>query len=936
MLDGGGAIRHPGHSFLHGLAGGIDLRRGEILVELDVDLVLAVAVGGVQQVGDGRGQAKVGNIHARHGVVGGNAYLLHAVHSHHSLHHLTGHVVGLVLREGIGGGEGDHGLVAGAGGQQHDAHGEHLPAAEHQQQHGGCQRHKGLFQRLFQTAAVGVLDLIEPCQLFGLGVLQHGSRGGGHHGQCHDQGSHQAVADAQGHGSHQAADHAGREHCRQEDAHRGKGRRHNGHTHLTRTLHRSAGGGHAAAAQTVDVLDDNDRVIHQHTDAQRKAGQRHDVQVQTGEVHQHHGKQHRQGDTDTDHQRRLDVLQEDGQHDNGQCSTHQHTGEDALDKDADVVALIGQHYNVQTIVLGFQLLETVQTVGGYVTCAGAVVLVNFQHRGLLAVQAGIAVGGVVDDLHVCHIGKAHVAVALHMEQQRAADILHAVVFLAHLQQPRLAVFVLDVTGGHGEILGVDQGRKGLDIQLLGHIGAGKRLFLGGLVLGLGLAELLFVLVQLLACLGKLHIGVELLLGKAAQCSGELAHHAGHIVHGLDGIFQCLIDDVQAVLQLQFVCQIRSALALRTRLSIDAVLQGLQGRGKLIGDIAQLGDDLDQGVDIPHTGVVELVHHPLQACLHLDQCLLHLGLLDHGDQIVDALQQCLGLLAHHLYGVPYLRAQGAHNRVGHGIAEVFELLIVFCAAGLDLGLGFFQLGVCRLQLGVDEFHQLFVDGIHLFLIQLHLHQLLHKAAGGYAGHAALALDVGGHGVLDKIRKLVHRTALAADSHGHKGVHVHAVLYHGRGQCRAGQIALGLIQLVGHLHHCAVHVRVIHKLYQQQAVVFSRGGGDLFHTGHRKRVLQHVRDFALHTLRAGTGIYGDHHQVRSADIRQQVGFHLGDRHKAEHQHHDDSNQHRKWFFDTEFFHLILPFLCHTARRNSSSLFGGNGFLTFLLYTQGVCFQ
>ena len=31
-----------------------------------------------------------------HSVVGGNAYLLHAVHSHHSLHPLTGHIVGPV------------------------------------------------------------------------------------------------------------------------------------------------------------------------------------------------------------------------------------------------------------------------------------------------------------------------------------------------------------------------------------------------------------------------------------------------------------------------------------------------------------------------------------------------------------------------------------------------------------------------------------------------------------------------------------------------------------------------------------------------------------------------------------------------------------------------------------------------------------------------
>ena len=40
--------------------------------------------------------------------------------------------------------------------------GDHPPAAEHQQQHGGCQRHKALLQSLFQTAAVGVLDLDRP------------------------------------------------------------------------------------------------------------------------------------------------------------------------------------------------------------------------------------------------------------------------------------------------------------------------------------------------------------------------------------------------------------------------------------------------------------------------------------------------------------------------------------------------------------------------------------------------------------------------------------------------------------------------------------------------------------------------------------------------------------------------------------------------------
>ena len=53
-------------------------------------------------------------------------------------------------------------------------------------------------------------------------------------------------------------------------------------------LDRRAGRGHAAAAQTVDVLDDDDGVIHQHTNAEGQARQRHNIHIQTGEVHEHH------------------------------------------------------------------------------------------------------------------------------------------------------------------------------------------------------------------------------------------------------------------------------------------------------------------------------------------------------------------------------------------------------------------------------------------------------------------------------------------------------------------------------------------------------------------------------------------------------------------------------------------------------------------------
>ena len=37
------------------------------------------------------------------------------------------------------------------------------------------------------------------------------------------------------------------------------------------------------------------------------------------------------------------------------------------------------------------------------------------------------------------------------------------------------------------------------------------------------------------------------------------------------------------------------------------LQLLQSGGELIGDVAQLADDLDEGVDVPHTGPVSYTH-----------------------------------------------------------------------------------------------------------------------------------------------------------------------------------------------------------------------------------------------------------------------------------------------------------------------------------------
>ena len=572
---------------------------------------------------------------------------------------------------------------------------------------------------------------------------------------------------------------------------------------------------------------------------------------------------------------------------------------------------------MQAVVPALHLFKGGQAVIGDLARTGGRILINFEDGCLFAVQAGVAVRRVVDDLHIRHIGKAHVAIALHMQQQSTADVLHAVVLFAHLQQPGLAVLVRHITGRHGEVLCIDELGQRVDIQLLCHIGLCQRIGLGRLVLFLGGLQLLFVLVQHFTRFGELHIGIELLLREAAQRAGELAHQLRHIVHGLNGAFQRVVDHIQAFLQLHLIGKIFRRAALGAGLGVHALLQLLQCAGELIRDGAQLCHDIDEGVDVPHTGLVELVQHPLQAVAHLDQGLLDLGLLDHGDQIVDAFQQSLRLSAHRFHCGTHLGAHLAHDRVGHGIAKVFQLLFVLFTACGDLRLSSFQLPTGCRQLGVDELQQLCIDIVDLILIQLHLNHLIHQTAGGNAGNTAPALELRHQRFLDELRKLVLVRALAADGHRHKGVHVQAVLNDRGGQAGARQVAFGLIQLVGHLDHRAVHVGIVHKFHQQQAVVFCRCCGDIGHARHGERIFQNIGDFALHTLRACAGIHGDHHQIRRTDVGQKVRVHLCDCHKAQDQNHNDCHQHRKWFFNTEFFHFFLPFLCRAAKQGSRFL-------------------
>ena len=489
-------------------------------------------------------------------------------------------------------------------------------------------------------------------------------------------------------------------------------------------------------------------------------------------------------------------------------------------------------------ILSLQLLEGVQAAVRDAAGAGIGVAENFQHHGPLPIQAGVAGLGVVDDGHVGHIGEADIAEAIDVDQKCALDVRNAVVLFADLQQPGLAALIGDIAGRHREVLGVDELGEGLDVQLLGHIGAGKGLFLGLLVELLGVFQLVFVVLQLLPGLGELHIGAELLAGIAAQSDGELVHQAGDIIHGFDDLVQSLINGAQAVGDFQLVGKVGDGAVAGTQ----TALQLLQSVGKLIGDVAQLADDLDEGVDVPHTGLVELVHDALQAVADVDEGLLDLRLIDHADELVDAVQQSLRLVAHDGDGVGHLRTHLGHDRIGDGVAEVFQLFFILGAACGDLGLGVIELGAGVGQLGVDELQQAGVHFVYLILIQLHLHHLFDEAVGRHAGNAAGAAHIRHEGVIHEIRQIVDIAALPADSHRHKGIHVQAVLDDGGGQTGAGQTGRGLVHLIGGLDHRAVHVGAFGEFHEQKAVVFCRGRRDALDAGHcTQRVLHHIGDF-----------------------------------------------------------------------------------------------
>ena len=413
---------------------------------------------------------------------------------------------------------------------------------------------------------------------------QHGRTGAGHHGKGNDQRGQQAEGDGPRHVGEQLQHHAcGKDH-RQEHTDRRQCGGHDSPRHLTRTLHRCTRGRNAAPAQAVDVLNDNDRVVYQHTNAQRQTGQAEDVQRNAGKVHQHNGKQHTERHAYSYHQRGTDVLEEERQYDDCQHSTldqvRQHTVHDQL----DVIALIHDGGQVQAVILCHQVLHGGRACVGHRRGGRRRALINRKQHGAVFAHLGIAVIGVIRQFNVRHIRKPHIANTVNAAQDHAFQLVHIVKRIADLQDILVAVPfpAVNVTGGHREVLGGDQLLQGIHIQKLVKVSAFQRLLAGGFVLlargvQLGLASL-----QLGAAAADLELAqTELGFGTAEQ---QLHGHIGQLWVCRVGskAFQHRLQLAALLVQ---VCKHRFAL-------VDLGVQGanclLQRLAQLLGALVQAG------------------------------------------------------------------------------------------------------------------------------------------------------------------------------------------------------------------------------------------------------------------------------------------------------------------------------------------------------------
>ena len=616
-----------------------------------------------------------------------------------------------------------------------------------------------MVQRKSDGLPIGGIDLVQQARLLHHGPAQHTAGHRRHQCQRHQQAGQQRVGDGQRQVGEQLAGQALYEHDGREHAHGGQGRGRHRAQHLARAGHRRLNDGGALGPQAVDILNDHHGVIHQHTHRHGQTAQGDHVDGHAGEVHKYDGKDHADGDRYQRDDRGPPIPQEQVQDDHGEQRAPQQRRGDGLHDQVDIVALVHQRREGQSLVLALQLLEPCADVIGHLRRGVVGLLGKGDENAVVAVDLGVQLPGVVRDHHGGDVAQRHRLDALYaqIQQHHVLQLLPGGHVVAHGHHVLHAVVVADVPGGHGEVLRRQQLADGGHGQLPAHV----RLLVDGFVrlfdLGEAVLDLGHGLLQLDVGLG--HLGQTVhqrhqQVGRVAlQLGAELAafqilHQLFQVVRQVFQLFQQLLqrlvrvavvdDTAEAALfqRLDELFQLLGGGVRRlARRGDDAVSHGFLGAGQRRPSLLHLffgGEQLT-------LGLAQLLLHRLRQLLRQGVQLLfvqdHVGFprdsaadgdAGHAGHTLQLAAELIGDEVAELVHVHVLPGHGGHHHRQHG--------------GVDLQYVWRGDGVlpAALQNGylLLDVH---ADGVHVHAV-LELQQ--------YHGHAVLA---GGGHVLDLIQR-----------------------------------------------------------------------------------------------------------------------------------------------------------------------------------------
>ena len=274
-----------------------------------------------------------------------------------------------------------------------------------------------------------------------------------HERQRNDQACEQRIGDCKRHVGKELPRKPLHEHDRQEHADRCKRGGSDGRRHLLSTGDRCLHRGRALAAEAVDVLDHDDRIIHQHADRHRKAGKRDHVERHARKIHQHEREHHADGDRAERNERGPEIPQEQEEDDHGKQSAPQEARKDGIRDDINVVSLIHQRHERKPFIFLRKGIKLCTDVVRNLCRSGGGLLLEGEHHAVVPVDAAVQGGSVIRHKHVRHIPEVNGVHPLHarVKQEQVFQFCKRFDLIAHAHEPAYAV-LLHIARRHRKIL----------------------------------------------------------------------------------------------------------------------------------------------------------------------------------------------------------------------------------------------------------------------------------------------------------------------------------------------------------------------------------------------------------------------------------------------------------------------------------------------------